>query len=188
MCRERTQLGCGDAFKSKNGAAYKEMERISGAVRNKLRRESVLSSECNVYIFMLTANVSALRNKRRLPLKCCVLRDIAETPQPPSNLTVVNVTSRAVTLRWSRGFDGNSQIKWYRLVYRGVEMGNGMRAETKEAIVDGDTNTTHLQNLHPVTTYRLTLSAQNEIGASDDSEAISVTTLEEGTDDNFARN
>ena len=59
-------------------------------------------------------------------------------------------------------------------------MGNGMRGETKEEIVEGDKNHTHLQSLQPVTLYRLTLSAQNEIGSSEDSESISVTTLEEG--------
>lgn len=94
-------------------------------------------------------------------------------------MSVLNITSRSVTLKWSRAFNGNSPIKWYRLVYE-QDAGGEVFVSTKEEIVDGDKNHTHLQNLQPVTSYRLSLMAHNEIGSSGDSEVITITTLEEG--------
>lgn len=113
------------------------------------------------------------------------------------NITVLNITSRTVTLKWTRGFDGNSPIKWYRLAYRHEKDGSAgpvfpsssedkvleerlLEGETKEEIVEGDKNQTLLHHLQPVSAYRLWLSAQNEIGSSADSASLAITTLEEG--------
>jgi hypothetical protein len=42
----------------------------------------------------------------------------AEPPGAPSKLEVVNVTSRSVSLKWVKPFDGNSELLTYILQYK----------------------------------------------------------------------
>ena len=42
----------------------------------------------------------------------------AEPPEAATGLVVINVTSRTVTLRWIKPFDGNSALLTYTVQYK----------------------------------------------------------------------
>ncbi|RWS31271.1 Down syndrome cell adhesion molecule-like protein [Leptotrombidium deliense] len=107
------------------------------------------------------------------PIKLTVL----EPPSKPRNVSVSNTSSRSFTLQWKVDFDGNAAIRRYRLQYQ--EIRNGIRAQLKEHSVDGETDSLFLGNLRPVTLYTMRLSAENNIGSSEFSDAINATTNEE---------
>lgn len=106
-------------------------------------------------------------------------------PDPPQNVTIESKTSRTITISWTSGFDGNSEITSYT-----VEISdNGLNfSDVKcqgwsndSCTVSGlDTNAT-LEGLLPYTTYFLRVFAVNKVDQSDASSEVHVVTDEEGT-------
>ncbi|XP_055925896.1 cell adhesion molecule Dscam2-like isoform X3 [Argiope bruennichi] len=95
-------------------------------------------------------------------------------PDPPVNLTVTNITSRTVTIRWDVPFNGNSHITGSSVQYKMAD--DTWKGHTSQLIVSGSDSTAILRALHPVTTYHLRVIAENAIGKSRPSGIINVTT------------
>lgn len=52
---------------------------------------------------------------------CFVYNDCIEPPDIPSNLEVIEVSSRSVKLSWRRPFDGNSPVLSYVVQYQPIK-------------------------------------------------------------------
>ncbi|RWS25613.1 Down syndrome cell adhesion molecule-like protein Dscam2, partial [Leptotrombidium deliense] len=106
-----------------------------------------------------------------------VTRTDSEKPDTPSALKIMNVNSRSVQVKWTKPFDGNIPIAKYTLQYK--EANDVWERNGKELLVDGTRIDTFIMNLLPVTLYQLRIRAENELGKSDWSDVLSVTTDEE---------
>ena len=99
---------------------------------------------------------------------------LIDTPEPPQNLTALNITSRSITLQWMEPHHNNAPVTGYIVTYTepdflGVVMTVLRSGET--VVVTG---------LHPGVEYVFTVVAENNIGQSVPSDAERATTLEEG--------
>ncbi|XP_054712938.1 cell adhesion molecule Dscam2-like [Uloborus diversus] len=99
-------------------------------------------------------------------------------PDSPSNVTVVNTTSRSVSLIWEVNHNGNSHITGSIVQYQTTSDMN-WNGQTSQLIVSGTDNSATLRALTPVTLYYLRVIAENAIGQSNASAVINVTTEEE---------
>ncbi|XP_074611679.1 receptor-type tyrosine-protein phosphatase F-like isoform X2 [Acropora palmata] len=124
---------------------------------------------------------------------CFVIKDVDKSsdtiairvkPDPPHNLLISSTTSRTLTVSWSAGFNGNSEIISYKV---NISQDN----QTLEDIscqessnnnlctVPGVVTNVTLKDLHPFTMYYLRVFAVNKIGQSEASEVVKATTGEE---------
>lgn len=101
---------------------------------------------------------------------------IQEVPESPKNLRVNSQQSRSLQLTWSQPFAGNSPIEEFNVQFKGA----GDSWQNADRIsVPGTQTLVNIQNLHPAKAYHIRVSAENKLGASDFSEIVQVTTLEE---------
>ncbi|XP_061500110.1 cell adhesion molecule Dscam2 isoform X1 [Anopheles gambiae] len=101
---------------------------------------------------------------------------IQEVPEAPKNLRINSQQSRTLQLSWSQPFAGNSPIEKYNVEYKLV---TDSWQSAEHITVAGTQTVITLQNLKPAKAYHLRISAENKLGASEYSEVIQVTTLEE---------
>lgn len=101
---------------------------------------------------------------------------VQEAPEAPKNLRINSQQSRSLQLTWSQPYAGNSQIEEYHVQYKSA--GDSWQ-QLDRIVVAGTQTMVNIQNLHPATAYHIRISAENKIGASDFSETVQVTTLEE---------
>ncbi|XP_074600813.1 cell adhesion molecule Dscam1-like [Brevipalpus obovatus] len=101
-----------------------------------------------------------------------------EPPEPPQNLNIVSKNSRSVTANWSVSFSGNSPILRYIIEYK-LEKDKWNSRKVINLTTTDASNSYELNNLNPMTTYHLRVFAENLIGRSEASQAISFTTSEE---------
>ncbi|XP_067667347.1 protein turtle-like [Haliotis asinina] len=93
-------------------------------------------------------------------------------PHLPSNLTAVNIRLRSVTLRWEKGFNGGA-TQSFTILYRqsGGEWTTHPARPTEDNTLQLD-----IDGLEPGTVYEFRINAQNEYGASDYTDTITVRT------------
>ncbi|XP_070184378.1 cell adhesion molecule DSCAM-like, partial [Littorina saxatilis] len=102
---------------------------------------------------------------------------VNEPPEAATNLEVVNVGSRSVTLRWIKPFDGNSPLLSYTLQYKNeTDVWQGVLANVTVPAVQPQAT---VPGLFPAFTYHIRVIANNSIGVSPASEVVTATTLEE---------
>ncbi|XP_069687424.1 cell adhesion molecule Dscam1 isoform X3 [Periplaneta americana] len=129
--------------------------------------------------------------------KQTTLLAVQEPPDPPVNLEVVEVGSRAVRLSWRPPFDGHSRLLGYTVQYKASSLSgrsditDWQQANTLNlsvaAVETGGLNMGHeqqqhtavLSGLHPATTYHIRMSAINGIEPSAFTEPIAAKTQEE---------
>ncbi|CAL1281786.1 unnamed protein product [Larinioides sclopetarius] len=99
-------------------------------------------------------------------------------PDPPTDISVVNVTSRSVTLQWEVKHDGNSHVTGSVVQYQSIS-DSSWNGQTSQLIVSGSENMATLRALTPNTLYFIRIVAENALGHSDSSEVLNVTTAEE---------
>ncbi|XP_035206928.1 Down syndrome cell adhesion molecule-like isoform X2 [Stegodyphus dumicola] len=99
-------------------------------------------------------------------------------PDSPTNITVLNTTSRSVSLLWEVAHNGNSHITGSIVQYQTIS-DNSWNGQTSQLIVSGAENSATLRALTPVTLYFVRVIAENAIGQSAPSQVINVTTEEE---------
>ena len=100
-----------------------------------------------------------------------------DVPHAPFDLDAMNVTSRNLTLIWTRPFESNAPILGYYIFYSHPSFimdGESVMEEVieREEMID-------IEDIHPGVTYSFTVIAYNEGGNSTESEIFSVRTLEE---------
>ncbi|XP_054712942.1 LOW QUALITY PROTEIN: cell adhesion molecule DSCAM-like [Uloborus diversus] len=99
-------------------------------------------------------------------------------PDPPCNITIVNMTSRSVTLQWNISHDGNSHVTGSVIQYQSIS-DSSWNGQTSQLIVSGAEKTATLRALSPLTLYFVRIVAENALGHSSPSEVVNVTTAEE---------
>ncbi|XP_037917664.1 Down syndrome cell adhesion molecule-like protein Dscam2 isoform X4 [Hermetia illucens] len=101
---------------------------------------------------------------------------IQEVPEMPYALKVLDKSGRTVQLSWAQPYDGNSPIKRYIIEFK---RSRASWDEIDRVIVPGHTTEAQVQKLSPATTYNIRIVAENEIGSSQSSEAVTIITAEE---------
>lgn len=102
----------------------------------------------------------------------------AEVPEVPYGLKVLDKSGRSVQLSWAAPYDGNSPIKRYVIEYK-ISKGSWETDIDRVLVPGSQQNVAGVFNLRPATTYHLRIVAENEIGASDPSDTVTIITAEE---------
>ena len=96
-----------------------------------------------------------------------------DRPEKPTDLEVVIVTSRSLSLVWVEPHHNNAPVLGYRMMYSQQDISAVVEYVTEQ-------ETLHIAQLLPGLTYQFTVVAYNDIGDSNPSDILEVTTLEEG--------
>ncbi|PSN48897.1 Down syndrome cell adhesion molecule-like protein Dscam2 [Blattella germanica] len=122
--------------------------------------------------------------------KQTTLLAVQEPPDPPVNLEVVEVGSRAVRLSWRPPFDGHSKLLGYTVQYKASstsgrsDITDWQHANTLNLSITAQHHQQHqhtavLSGLHPATTYHIRMLAINAIEPSAFTDPIAAKTQEE---------
>ena len=116
-------------------------------------------------------------------LYCRIFFHLSAAPDPPENVILVSNSSRSVNISWSDGFNGNSVILDYKVTI--TSKGQALENVTCDGIVSADgcnvtSKTVHIGGLQPFTEYQIKVVARNNVGLSEGSPLLNVTTDEEG--------
>ncbi|XP_071806322.1 cell adhesion molecule DSCAM-like isoform X2 [Asterias amurensis] len=104
---------------------------------------------------------------------------VLEAPEPPSNLSALEITSRSALLGWKPEFDGNSPLTGFMLEYKnGSDPWQG-GLPTAHVPANVTRHRWTIASLHPYNTYHVRAYAFNAIGISEASAEILFTTDEE---------
>ncbi|CAL7934267.1 unnamed protein product [Xylocopa violacea] len=103
---------------------------------------------------------------------------VQEVPEIPYGLKVLDKSGRSVQLSWAAPYDGNSPIKRYVIEYK-ISKGSWETDIDRVLVPGSQQNVAGVFNLRPATTYHLRIVAENEIGASDPSDTVTIITAEE---------
>lgn len=86
--------------------------------------------------------------------------DVTSQPDPPQNLSVVNVTHDSVTLNWTPGFDGGMKAR-YRIRFREASSEHYQYQDVRT-----NTNKITITTLKMNTLYLFSIMASNDLGSS----------------------
>ncbi|XP_070851131.1 cell adhesion molecule Dscam1 isoform X14 [Drosophila suzukii] len=101
---------------------------------------------------------------------------VQEVPEMPYALKVLDKSGRSVQLSWAQPYDGNSPLDRYIIEFK---RSRASWSEIDRVIVPGHTTEAQVQKLSPATTYNIRIVAENAIGTSQSSEAVTIITAEE---------
>jgi hypothetical protein len=90
----------------------------------------------------------------------------------PQNVDVTDIESRTLKFSWD---EVAGPVTYYLLQYREENT-----LHWQNATVNGDTLSVRINSLQPSVTYSVRLFAVNELGSSEPSKLLTVSTLEEG--------
>ncbi|KAJ8967482.1 hypothetical protein NQ314_002796 [Rhamnusium bicolor] len=102
---------------------------------------------------------------------------VQEVPEIPYALKVLDKSGKTVQLSWVSPYDGNSPIKNYVIEYKPSK--GSWEKNSERVLIPGDQTEAGIFTLRPATTYHIRIIAENEIGASDPSETVTIITAEE---------
>ncbi|KRF98064.1 uncharacterized protein Dwil_GK22019, isoform AA [Drosophila willistoni] len=101
---------------------------------------------------------------------------VQEVPEMPYALKVLDKSGRSVQLSWAQPYDGNSPLNRYIIEFK---RSRASWSEIDRVMVPGHTTEAQVQKLSPATTYNIRIVAENAIGTSQSSEAVTIITAEE---------
>ncbi|XP_077487042.1 cell adhesion molecule Dscam1-like isoform X2 [Amblyomma americanum] len=101
---------------------------------------------------------------------------VVEVPAQPLDLRILEVWSRKVNVIWSEPYSGNSPINNYIVHYWRDR--DGAHRLMEQTVPSSQTSAT-IGELHPGTSYPLTVTAQNEVGQGPPSDPVRFLTAEE---------
>lgn len=108
---------------------------------------------------------------------------VVEVPSRPMNVRVKDTWSRSASLTWSAPFTGNSPITSYVIQYwrkNSNEAGQSAQNHRRQELTVSGTQTSALiTNLLPALTYEASVIAENQVGRSEPSENVIITTGED---------
>ncbi|XP_022215405.2 Down syndrome cell adhesion molecule-like protein Dscam2 isoform X3 [Drosophila obscura] len=105
---------------------------------------------------------------------------VQEVPEQPKNLRINSQQSRSLQLTWSQPFAGNSPIEEYHIYYKQISVFvTDIWQNAEHITITGAQTVVNIQQLRPAKAYHIRMSAENKLGASEFSEVVQVTTLEE---------
>lgn len=94
----------------------------------------------------------------------------------PVNISIYNVTSKSVVLKWKENFNGNEIIRLFSLVYF---INSSKMTSSKHVTFSSSTTIYQVNLLQPYSHYIFQISATNRIGKSNLT-SVSVDTLQDG--------
>ncbi|XP_023234039.1 Down syndrome cell adhesion molecule-like protein Dscam2 isoform X1 [Centruroides sculpturatus] len=100
---------------------------------------------------------------------------VQEPPDNPGHVDLIRVTSRTITIRWPRPFDGNSPIIRYLVEVELVKDNKGL-GKFLATEVPGSQLETVVRGLSPLATYNVYVIAENSFGQSEASHPLIITT------------
>ena len=103
--------------------------------------------------------------------------EFAKPPEVPFGVKVLDKSGRSVQLSWSAPYDGNSPLTRYLIEYK-VSKGD-WQTDIDRVLVPGQQTIAGVYNLMPATNYHFRLVAENDVGASEPSETVTIITAEE---------
>lgn len=108
---------------------------------------------------------------------------VVEAPSRPMNVRVKDAWSRSASIVWSTPFAGNSPITSYIVQYwrkNSNEAGQSTQNHRRQEFTVSGTQTSALiTNLMPALTYEASVIAENQVGRSEPSENIQLSTGED---------
>lgn len=108
---------------------------------------------------------------------------VVEVPSRPMNVRVKDAWSRSASLVWSTPFAGNSPITSYIIQYwrkNSKEAGQSSQNHRRQEFsVSGTQTSALLTNLMPALTYEASVIAENQVGRSEPSENVVISTGED---------
>ncbi|CAN7998394.1 unnamed protein product, partial [Ixodes hexagonus] len=104
---------------------------------------------------------------------------VQEPPSAPTEVRAVKVASRTLEIVWSPSYNGNSPIRKYHVHFTNATTSWEPASSTLQLSVPGTENRATIYKLHPMTTYRIRITAENTLGHSQPSDTMEVTTSEE---------
>ncbi|GBN27907.1 Down syndrome cell adhesion molecule [Araneus ventricosus] len=99
-------------------------------------------------------------------------------PDSPSNVTVLNITSRSLTIHWEIVNNGSSHITGSIVQYQ-THPGTEWNGHTSQLIISSADTAATLRGLTPITMYYIRIIAENSLGKSKPSKVLEVKTEEE---------
>uniref|UniRef100_T1J582 Down syndrome cell adhesion molecule n=1 Tax=Strigamia maritima TaxID=126957 RepID=T1J582_STRMM len=102
---------------------------------------------------------------------------VQEAPDAPRNVRVLDQSKRAMQITWTEPFSGNNLIQRYIVQYKLNT--DTWQLESQNSTVSGTQTVFTVGSLLPASIYNLRVLAENDIGLSQSSEVITVTTSEE---------
>uniref|UniRef100_T1JA71 Down syndrome cell adhesion molecule-like protein Dscam2 n=1 Tax=Strigamia maritima TaxID=126957 RepID=T1JA71_STRMM len=102
---------------------------------------------------------------------------VKESPEPPTNLEVSLRKNQKAFLSWTAPYNGNSPIIRYVVQYKFTSA--SWNSDVLDATFDAKEASGTIGGLRPATTYNFRVLAENDIGVSQASEVVTVTTEEE---------
>ncbi|GAB6033034.1 Down syndrome cell adhesion molecule-like protein 1, variant 2 [Chamberlinius hualienensis] len=102
---------------------------------------------------------------------------VTEPPETPTELKSSDKNSRSLSLSWKAPFDGNKHISKYIVQYKHAT--SSWSDKVINFTVPGSESSTTISFLSPATNYHVRVIALNDVGSSEPSEVISVSTGEE---------
>lgn len=106
---------------------------------------------------------------------------VVEVPSRPMNVRVKDTWSRSASVVWSSPFAGNSPITSYIIQYwrKNSNEANGQNHRRQEFTVSGTQTSALITNLMPSLTYEASVIAENQVGKSEPSENVVISTGED---------
>ncbi|KAH9419282.1 hypothetical protein DERP_005789 [Dermatophagoides pteronyssinus] len=101
-----------------------------------------------------------------------IMLHVLESPDAPESLKAIEVGSRTVTLTWSIGYTGNLPLLSQNIEYKK----EADKTWHNALMIKSNTNTVTVHGLQPLTPYEFRVSFVNELGTSEHSRSITLTT------------
>ncbi|XP_022240708.1 Down syndrome cell adhesion molecule-like protein Dscam2 isoform X4 [Limulus polyphemus] len=102
---------------------------------------------------------------------------VQERPDPPKDLKVKDKSSRTVSIIWASPFNGNSPITKYLLEIKSAD--DFWNRDSDVIAMEAFRTEYTIQGLLPSSAYKVRMRANNNLGSSDYSDVITVTTDDE---------
>ncbi|GLG97350.1 Down syndrome cell adhesion molecule-like protein Dscam2, partial [Gryllus bimaculatus] len=145
------------------------VKNITGGLESELRVNAVNSEDGGIYTCFARNGYGHDQTTIHLLVQ--------DAPEHPTNLRVLDQSSRRVTVAWTPAQDGNSPITRYLIRYS--PMKDAWAGPSLETVVEGGQSSALLAGLQPATTYSVRVLAENTLGPGAASNELLVRTAEE---------
>ena len=102
-------------------------------------------------------------------------------PDEPTDVQISNVSSRSLTINWTKPYNNNDPITGYNISYQNPDCLVNVSNVTQNMTVFSEKEQIMITGLHPGEVYTFVIIAINNVCPSQASLPVSVRTMEEGT-------
>ena len=102
-------------------------------------------------------------------------------PDEPTDVQIFNVSSRSLTISWTKPYNNNDPITGYNISYQNPDCLVNVSNVTQNVTVSSEEEQVMITGLHPGEVYTFVIIAINNVCPSQISSPASIHTMEEGT-------